>query len=334
MINNSELENKNESFPKDEKKGYKLPRPYLLKRVFAALIDFVVAFILFMVLEAGEYYTVFNNLGYHTMINEIHAMYEDSHLYTYDDSSRTYLELTSTYDDSKTPKENYDNNLIYYFTNDARCIEDKKIDSYNDAKINSGYFKKDSSGNINENADIDGTKLKLFYETQYKNALTYFSNNPTYKIDLSKTYYIVIYSILINIIISSAIFYLLIPILRKDGETIGYMIFKIGVCDARDDTKVKKFQIFIRYFVFTVFNFLIPLFIYTKWTYFTLVPVFITCIMIMATHSNSGLHEYISKTYVFDKKDIVIPSKRMAKKEKSNTNEVHVFNPLHKEGEE
>jgi hypothetical protein len=75
MTNNSELENKNESSPKDEKKGYKLPRPYLLKRVFAALIDFVVAFILFMVLEAGEYYTVFNNLGYHTMINEINAIY-------------------------------------------------------------------------------------------------------------------------------------------------------------------------------------------------------------------------------------------------------------------
>ena len=334
MTNNSKFESKNVNSFKDNKKGYKLPRPYLLKRVFAALIDFVIAFLLFMILEAGEYYTIFNNLGYHTMISEIYLMYEDSHLYSYDSTSRTYLELTSIYDDKKTLKENYDVNLVYYFTNDSRCLEDKKIDDYNDAKINSGYFIEDSSGNILEKDGVDKTKLKLFYETEYTNALTYFSNNSTYKIYLNKTYYIILYSILVNIVFSSLIFYLLVPLLRKDGETIGYMVFKIGVCDGRDDTKVKKFQIFIRYFVFAIFNLLIPFFIYTKWTYFTIIPIFITCIMVVATHTNSGLHEYISKTYVFDKKDISIPEKRLTKKEIKNENEVHVFNPLHKEGDE
>ena len=334
MIKNSETEKKNENSSKDEKKGYKLPRPYLLKRVFAALIDFVIAFLLFMVLEAGEYYTVFNNIGYHTMIDDIHLMYENSHLYSYDSTSRTYLELTSIYDDKKTPAENYDDNLVYYFTTDSRCLEDNKFNDYKDAKINSGYFTKDNEDNIIEKNDADKTKLKLFYETQYKNAVTYFGNNPVYKLDLNKTYYIIIYSILINIIISSTIIYLLIPILKKDGETIGYMLFKLGICDARDDTRVKKFQVFIRYFVFVTFNFLIPLFIYTKWVYFTLIPIFVTCIMVVATHSNSGLHEYISKTYVFDKKDIHIPNKRIDKKDIKNNKEVHTFNPLHKEGEE
>jgi uncharacterized RDD family membrane protein YckC len=316
---------------KEKKKGYNLPRPNLLKRVFGALIDFVLAFILFMVLEAAEYYTVFNAIGYTAKINEIHELYSDSHLYIYDSASRTFSELKDNYDDKKSPKDNYDDALIYYFSNDSRCVNDKKLEDYKTAKINSGLFKENTDGTISESS-TDTTKLRLFYENTYISAVAYFRSNPTYISDLNFTYNTIIVSILINGVISLSIFYLVIPLLRKDGETLGYMVFKMGVADARNDTRVKKGQIVVRFLVFMSFNFLVSLGIYTRWSYFTLVPIFITCIMVIATKSNSGLHEYISHTYVVDKKDITI--KTNEEKIKEEASKVRVFNPLHKEGDE
>lgn len=298
----STLDNKDE----EAIKKYSLPKPNLLKRLFSALVDFFFVAILFAGLEATTYYTLFDKLGYHAMIDEVHELYDNSHLYAYSEKNG-YQSLTDTYNDTKTPDENYDPYITYYYTFDARAIKSNKLETYKSDKLAAKtLFTFDDNNEIIRIEGSDDKTAKEFYSNQYDSAISFFESNPKYYQNAQKPYYIIVYSCLINVLISGAIFYILIPLLTKDGATISSLIFKLGVADARDDTKVKKSQIVIRGVVIILMNYIIPILLYASFEYFTLIPILISFGMINFSKNNLGPHDLLSRTYMVNKKGLVI----------------------------
>jgi|GEM_PF-1162005 RDD family. len=289
------------------KKNYKLPRPYLLKRVFSTLIDFLFIVAIFAGLEATMYYTIFEPLGYFSMVDKVHELYDDSHLYVYSDENK-YQTITEIYDSNKTADENYDRPITEYYTYDERAISDNKLAEYKATKLaNKTLFTSDALGNPIRISGSDESLAKEFYKNCYDAAIDYFEDNPEYYYNAKNSFYIIVGTVLFSTILSTGIIYLLIPLLRKDGETPSQIILHIALCDGRDDTKVKKKQVIIRYVVLLIWDFVIPILFYSTLNYFTLIPVLITLAMVCFTKSNSGPHDYVSKTYVVDKKDLDIP---------------------------
>lgn len=292
---------------KVEERKYSLPKPKLLKRIGAAFIDFFLVLLLFIGVEAGMYYTVFNPLGYHSSIQNVHTLYDDSHLYVYS-SSLGYLSLTEAYDDKKTPDENYDPYLVYYFSNDSRAIKENKLTTYKEEKLAAKtLFMLDDNNEIVRISGSDDSKAREFYKNSYDKAITFFESDPYYYQNAHRPFLIIIFTSLVSVVLSGSVFYLLIPLLRKDGETIGQIIYKIGLCNAKDDTKVKKSQIVWRFVILIALNYLVPILLYASFDYLTFVPVLITLAMISFTKSNIGPHEYFTKTYLVNKKEVEIP---------------------------
>jgi len=313
MANNKTGQVNIEEQTPDTKPGYNLKKPYLLTRMFSALLDFLLVVILFAGIEAALYYTAFDWFGYTRMMNEAHEVLADSHLYTYQDG-KGYLPLNETYNKEISPDENYDIPLTYYYTNDSRAISDNLFSKYNSAKITSGYFQLNEESNTIVRIETDDVKVKVFYEAELGKATSFLERDPGYYKSVQGTYYIVIFTCLFSVTLGAAVIYLLIPLLRKDGETPFQMVFKICLVDGRDDTRVKRKQIVIRFAILILFNIWIPILLYANFTYFTLVPNLITLIMMSVTRSFSGPHDYVSHTYVATKRDIEIPEKRIDNK--------------------
>lgn len=301
----------NETEIKKEKLGYKLSRPSLMRRIGVGALDFLFVLIIFLGLEVFSYQFIFNSLGYTAMIDEVHEIYEDSHLYKKE--NHEYKTIKDTYQDTITPKENYDEALIYFYTQNARAVKENKIKEYNDAKIASTYFEVNSSTNeVVENNRGSTAQYKVFYEIQYSKAVEFLDNDPLIISNSNKTYLIMMFSILINSVIATSIIYLLCPlVIKHNGQTPSQFFFKVGLCDGREDIRVKKSQIVVRYLVLVIFNFVLPILLFSKFSYFTILPILITCGMICFTKINGGFHDYISKTYLVNLKEVTIPTEKI-----------------------
>lgn len=290
-----------------KKKKYTLERPSLLRRVFAAMMDFILVVAVFIGLEVLLYNTFFKAVGYQDTLSEIYRMYDDSHLYVFKEESG-YWSLKEVYDDKKTPEENYDAALIYYYSNDPRAAEANLLETYTETKLNSSYFEL-KDGEIVRTETATDASVKAFFEKEYDKAINFFESDKDYIGKMKYTFYIMLFSLVFSITVTTAVFYLAIPLMRKDGETLFQMLNRMGLADSRTDSRIKKSQVVIRYFVFLTFNFLIPLFLYYFWGYFSLITIFVTLTMVCITPSNSGIHEYISHTYVVTKRNGPIPEK-------------------------
>lgn len=291
------------------KPGYNLKKPYLLTRMFSSFLDFILVILIFAGIEAALYYTAFDMFGYSRMMNEAHTVLTDSHLYTFQEG-KGYIPLTETYNKEMSPDDNYDIPITYYYTNDSRAISDNLFSKYNTAKLTSGYFQLNEENNQIIRTETDDAKVRVFYELEFSKAASFLEKDPVYYRAVQGTYYIVIFTCLFSVTLASSIIYLFIPLLRKDGETPFQIVFKICLVDGRNDTKVKRKQIVIRFVVLVLFNIWIPFLLYVEFTYFTLIPNLITLIMISVTKSFSGPHDYVSHTYVATKRDIEIPEIR------------------------
>jgi len=258
----------------------KITRPFLLRRFLAGFVDMVIIIATFALLYVGCYYTIFKSIGYEEAIQNVYQMNEDSHLY-----NKVYVtsENVSYFD----LEENFDEAITYYYSNDSRAIADNKLAEYSKAKIDSGL-----------DFTIDNDETKAFYKNQYEIATTYFKANPDYVYYVNKTYVLLTSIVILLIETVLTIFYLVIPLCRKEGETIGQMLFKICLIDSRDLSQVKKWQIALRYMVLVVINYAITIVIYLIWDYATLLPALITLFMMSFTKKNKGPHDYLSQSHI------------------------------------
>lgn len=292
-MNVKERINLKEANPID-KSGHLLPRPYLITRIWSSLLDTIFAVICTVLVELAFTYTLFKPLGYFNYSKEAQDALIESHLYQ---QKNDLVELTSVYQDGDDLDALYDINITYFYSNNEYAINDNKISDYNQAKLNSKLFE-DVNGNINKVNNADDTKLKTFYEDQYSKACEYLKSTPKYYNNAKKVFNLVIYSLSFSTIVGFAVVHLIIPLCRKNGESPAKIINHMAIADARDDARVKKHQIVIRYIVLVTLNFLIPILVYAAFDYLFLIPLFATAALISITKSNVGPHEIASQTFV------------------------------------
>lgn len=284
-------------------------KPFLLTRFGAGLFDFLIAAICTLLIQTAFQFTLFKPFGYNEKMDVMHQKMEDSHLYAQDSAS--YYEITNIFDDKKDSlKEQYDDRIIYYYTHDERAIENRKLDEFNKNKdLYPELFKFNEEKNEYEfvssekESDVIFKSYKTFFEKEYQNALSFFSLDPTYNAYHRQTFLIYFTFLGISILISGGIFYLLVPLLMKNGETIFKKVFKLGLIDDRTGKRVKKKQIIIRFVVFMIISFYMPFFIEVVFNYFTLIPTLATILVLCVTRKNKGIHDYAAQTMIVSRRN-------------------------------
>ena len=272
-----------------------ITRPFLLKRFGVGLLDLLIIFIVAALFEFILYISLFKPLGYYDYKNNVMEIARDSGLFVEHDDS--YIEVDKYYNNHDDLIKNYDEKITYFYTNDQIAISKNKIDEYNNSKEQSGYFNK-IDGKYVVKDGIEKNVLVNFYNNQYSKAMDLLYENENYSLGIIKTFHIIMYTSLISFTLSISIFYLLIPMLTKEGETIGYLIGKICLIDDRNGTKIKKWQIFMRFITTYVINFYIPFFIYVQFQKFNLITVLVTLFMISFTKRNRGPQDFASLSLV------------------------------------
>ena len=233
--NNAPFVQPNEQLDQEETK-YTVARVPFYKRLFAAVIDLCFFLLVSFGLLTLCYFTVFNALGYHEKISQIHQLYAESGLYVKNETGEflTYLDV---YDENKSPMANLDEPITYFYSHDQRAILDNKLEFYNNEKIKSGFFVYDGD-EIVAKEGVKYDDIRPFLEEQFDSAVYYFKSNPIYLNNSTFTYYTLIFTILILVVLSSSGFYLVVPLISKFGVTFGQMIFKFALIDKEKLTKI------------------------------------------------------------------------------------------------
>ena len=106
-------------------------------------------------------------------------------------------------------------------------------------------------------------------------------------------------SLMMSIIVSMVIFFLIIPLISKNGSTIGKYLLKIGVIDLKSKMIAHKGQIALR-FVILLIECLLSLMCYGG-------VLLISLAITIFSKNNSSIHDLICKTTLVDLKQYNLP---------------------------
>lgn len=266
-------------------------QPSLMKRIGVGLLDFLFTAILATGIFGLIFLTAFEPLGYNKAADTVFKLYEESALFVEGDTG--LVKITEHYDDTKSPIENYDVPITHYYSTNPRAIVQHKLDEYVTRKVNSPFFEFNSDNECVLSAGVIKEQLKTFLEEEYLKAVDYFADDPEFSEATKTTFYIMVNSILISVVISSSIFYLLIPGVDKADRTLGYMIGKMMVVSKKDMSRVEKKKLMFRNIIFVVVTYISPVTIFMLFgTFdFCLIPLFVNVILLSVTKSNTGMHD-------------------------------------------
>lgn len=278
-------------------------KPSLLKRIGVALLDLLFAAILAGGLFVFSYFVVFPNIGYTDASQELVSAYTESHLYNIEDGK--FVLISESYNDSKTPEENYDIPLLSFYSENPRALAAEKLQQYHKAKLDSGFYQQDPDNEYKtiRIEGVSGSKAKLLLELEYNKAIDFLVEDPEIIAASQITYYTMILSILIVVSISSVTFYIVVPLIDKRRRTLAYMIGGIMPVDNKSLEPVDMSRILIRGFIFIVLTFISPitLYIWAGNMTFSFIPLFVNIAILSFSHSNSGLHDFSSRVIVLNR---------------------------------
>lgn len=287
--NNLEMMERLEREKKQEEVN-KIPQPFLLKRIWAGVLDLLMILILSIGMELAIYHTVLKWLGYQEIIENIHQMYDETGLY--DKTENGYFK------EKEYDADLYQEIIIHYYQQDAYALSSHKIEEFVEKMEASNLFLKDESGNYSIKEDAKVEDVKSFYLKEYHEAIAFFKTDLQYKSYVSKSFSMMMLSYIVSIGLGSSIIFLIIPLCRKEGETPAQIMNKICLVDARDNSTIKKWQIVIRYFVILLFDMYLPILLYIQDVSLFLLPIFITILMMGLTKTNIGPQDYLSQSKV------------------------------------
>ena len=271
----------------------KIAKPSLIKRYFSAALDGVFIFIVSLLMMTLFYKTLFKPLGYYDYVQEARNVLIESNLY----QQTQYDELVTIEYDA----EIYDQRIKDYYQNDSYALSKEKLEEYNNAKIESKLYQYNENNELVLVDNVDNNKVKEFLTQQYNNAISFLKTNSMYISNTNKSFMVVYLMLLLTLFIVTSIFYLFIPLLRKDGESLSQIIFKICLVDRRDNSTVKRWQILVRYLIILGFDYLLTMILYVYFGSFMFLPLLISIFMIGFTKTNSGPQDYLSNTYLTTK---------------------------------
>lgn len=284
-----------EEFAEIEKRKNDPYRPNLLKRMGSIILDALCIFGVIAGLFLLSYYTIFPKLGYQQIMHDVHERYVASGLYVIENDN--IISAINRYDEDKTPKSNYDGYITYYYQNDERAIAANKFNLYCSSKLSSNLFET-VDDRVVEKSSSKMEDLKKFYENEYKNAVSFQEKDPYIINGGNKTLLISVGTMMVCSVISTSIFYLVIPLSLKRRVTIGQYICKFSLSNMEDKVIASRKKVVIRYFVILVFDYLLSISIYILFPSFIGLPLFVTAAMIAFSKNNTALHDFFSQSKV------------------------------------
>ena len=276
-------------------------RPFLISRIGIGLVDFLFTAILALGMFFFSYFLIFPSLGYQSSSETLISAYEDSHLYVFENGQYNYL--TNYYDENKTPEENYDVPITYFYTTNQRAIDDNQMEKYTERKIASGYYEYNSEHELVRTSIANNDAVRSYLKEEYSKAVDYLFSDTALIEASNKMFIIMSATILIVVSISSIIFYIAVPLIDKKGRTFSYMMFKVMPVDSTTLGPVNWKRILLRSFIFIIITYISPVTIATwlNGISFAFIPFFINTAIICFSRSNSGLHDYATKINIINR---------------------------------
>ena len=251
----------------------------LLRRFAALLIDVLVALLALLLVDALITTPIFNaTTNYDEMYQELNDALVESRLYKYDEEG--YIIQI---------EDNYDENLKYFYENYD------SLDNYYTLKENSGYFDyNDQTGEWVKKDDALDKDVKIFYMTTAANA----RNNILLKVEHISNLFSQLEAynflmLIINLFVGLTIAFLVVPLLSKDGSTVGMKPFYLQVVEKKNGENATKLQILFRYLI------VISLYVLASYYLFGL-PLIVSMLMVIFTKERMSLCDLLCSNYVVD----------------------------------
>ena len=293
LMEQFELENKRIEQEKIKEEKKNTPKPYLLKRLWAGILDFIFICILFVGFEFASSLLINNSSFYTDLVKQTQELYKNSNLYQINDNN-DYVEYTEN--------DNLDEIITNYYSSDKYATSHNKLENYIKSKIDSNYFEYNENNQLVVKDTINEQEVTLFYYSEYLSAIVFFESDPKYDSLISKITVINLFKTLNSITLATAVIYLLIPMLRKEGETPAQIINKLCVVDARNMKQIKRWQILLRYIIILLFNYFFPIVLFIQNGAFIPLTIIITIGMMCITRNNLAPHDYATQSLIILKR--------------------------------
>ena len=172
------------------------------------------------------------------------------------------------------------------------------IKTYEEQKIPEGqqssyYFLYSETGQIVPNPQRNQDEMWEFYQLAVDEALNYLYQDSILLSSSRVITWTHLGMIAIAIIIGGSLFYLMFPyIFKRNRQTLGKKIFKLGVINA-NGLRPSNAKTFVRFLLFFFLEIVLSL--------LTLgVPLIISFSMVAFSKTGTSLHDYLANTYVVD----------------------------------
>lgn len=188
--------------------------------------------------------------------------------------------------------------LTNFYQMDTFLEVTKGLDTYIEQKIPEGeqtsyYFVYSETGQIVPNGARSQDEMWEFYQSAVDEALGYLYQDSILLSSSRVITWTHIGMISIAIVIGGSIFYLMFPfIFKKNRQTLGKKIFKLGVINA-DGLRPNNKKTLVRFLLFFFLEIVLSLLTVG-------VPLIISFSMVAFSKTGTSLHDYLANTYVVD----------------------------------
>ena len=273
-------------------------KPKWLRRISSALIDLIATLILALLLSFAT--TPLSNY----LFDATNAQ----------NTINTYLVETQLYHESNgeaiinTNVKDYDQRLTYFYetyTDNPKEYEDKKelsklfvLDETTNKYVEVSY-------DYNSDTETRNKYLVFYREVTdhcINNYLEDFLNTKAdYKNALAAISQATYFSILIAAVIAFIVFYLIVPLIDKQGRTLGKIAFKLRIISlASINAKPSKLQILFRQLITILFEYILTISTIGMFGIPLPIALIVTIILVIFTKYNQSLHDLCASTFLVD----------------------------------
>lgn len=281
------------------KQTIRFQRVSLFRRICSIIFDGIIAICLFVLLLACVSQPIISSA---TEYDQTYEKYNqeliDTNLFIYYEENQAVSLISTNYDKNILKFIEYveNNDLVFKIEEDITFnYESYYKMKYDVSNINPEY-KEEPTFIYDEENDwfIDNSEsenVKVFYQTLVTDLGNEILEQDTI---LGYTQKLTAYTMLmffIAIIPTILILYLVVPLVNRDGSTIGKIMLQMRIIDGKTGKKANKFQLFIRFIFFALIDIVLGIFTYG-------LTIFISIIMIFIYKTRQSVHDVIAGTIV------------------------------------
>lgn len=180
------------------------------------------------------------------------------------------------------------------------------VDIFNNAKEESELFTKEGNNYIPIKG-YDNTEMQKFYFNIYEKAYEALYNpEMDMYILVTDINMISVIGFVISFVVALIVFTLIIPLIRKDGATIGKAMFSLGIVTKTTGFSVRKSQTIVRFIAFLFLEVILSVMMGNFLIAMVGLPLFVSFTCLVFTKSHSAIHDFCAATLVVDKSKCVI----------------------------